>query len=129
MKKILALSSLAFLSTLAFADTDMQKQIDDLKAQLEKLEKMQNSQEKQISKVNIQSAKDNIKFDVDFRTSVDALSYETASGEKFHNDALYSNRLWLGMGYAPTDEMIFKGQLAFNKAFGASYGQRGTGMG
>ncbi|DAB30784.1 MAG TPA: hypothetical protein CFH84_02115 [Sulfurimonas sp. UBA12504] len=120
MKKIIVLSSLAFLSTLAFAETDMQKQIDDLKAQLEKLEKTQNSQEKQISKVNIQSAKDNIKFDVDFRTSIDALSYETASGEKFHNDALYSNRLWLGMGYAPTDEMIFKGQLAFNKAFGAS---------
>jgi len=33
------------------------------------------------------------------------------------------------MGYAPTDEMIFKGQLAFNKAFGASYNQRATGMG
>ena len=124
MKKIVALSSLAFLSTLAFADADMQKQIDDLKTQLEKLEKSQVTQDKQISKVNTQSAKDNIKFDVDFRTSYDALSYETASGDKFHNDALYSNRLWLGMGYAPTEEMIFKGQLAFNKAFGADYGQR-----
>jgi hypothetical protein len=120
MKKVIALSSLAFVSTLAFADADMQKQIDDLKAQLEKLEKSQSTQDQQISKVNAQSAKDNIKFDVDFRTSYDALSYETASGEKFHNDALYSNRLWLGMGYAPTEEMIFKGQLAFNKAFGAS---------
>ncbi|MBA3027118.1 MAG: DUF3373 family protein [Sulfurimonas sp.] len=120
MKKIIALSSLAFLSTLAFADADMQKQIDDLKAQLEKLEKSQDSQDKQISKVNAQSAKDNIKFDVDFRTSYDKLAYETASGKTYSNDALYSNRLWLGMGYAPTDEMIFKGQLAFNKAFGAS---------
>jgi hypothetical protein len=33
------------------------------------------------------------------------------------------------MGYAPTNEILFKGQLAFNKAFGASYAQRGTGMG
>jgi hypothetical protein len=120
MKKMIALSSLAFLSTLAFADAEMQKQIDSLKTQLEKLEKSQVTQDKQISKVNAQSAKDNIKFDVDFRTSYDALSYETASGKKFHNDALYSNRLWLGMGYAPTEEMIFKGQLAFNKAFGAT---------
>ncbi|MDD2789624.1 MAG: DUF3373 family protein [Sulfurimonas sp.] len=127
MKKILALSSLAFLSTLAFADADMQKQIDDLKAQLEKLEKTQDSQDQQISKVNAQSAKDNIKFDIDFRTSYDALSYETAAGKKFHNDALYSNRLWLGMGYAPTDEMVFKGQLAFNKAFGASAFDNTTG--
>ena len=31
------------------------------------------------------------------------------------------------MGYAPTDTMMFKGQLAFNKAFGASYMQRSTG--
>ncbi|MDD3059444.1 MAG: DUF3373 family protein [Sulfurimonas sp.] len=129
MKKIIALSSLAFLSTLAFADADMQKQIDDLKAQLEKLEKTQDSQEQQISKVNIQSAKDNIKFDIDFRTSYDSLRYETAGGERYDNNSLYTNRLWLGMGYAPTDEMIFKGQLAFNKAFGASYGQRATGFG
>jgi hypothetical protein len=129
MKKIIALSSLAFLSTLAFADADMQKQIDDLKAQLEKLEKNQDSQDKQISKVNAQSAKDNIKFDVDFRTSYDSLRYETVSGERYDNNSLYSNRLWLGMGYAPTDEMIFKGELAFNKAYGASYGQRSTGFG
>jgi len=129
MKKIVALSSLAFLSTLTFADAEMQKQIDDLKTQLEKLEKSQVTQDKQISKVNAQSAKDNIKFDVDFRTAYDSISYEDANGDSYDNKSLYSNRLWLGMGYAPTDEMIFKGQLAFNKAFGASYNQRATGMG
>lgn len=129
MKKIIALSSIAFLTTFAFADTDMQKQINDLKIQLEKLEKAQETQDKQISKVNAQSAKDNIKFDVDFRTAYDNLQYKTVSGKNYSNNALYSNRLWLGMGYAPTEEMIFKGQLGFNKAFGASYGQRGTGFG
>ena len=33
------------------------------------------------------------------------------------------------MHYAPTDEILFKGQLSFNKAFGASYRQRATGLG
>jgi len=95
MKKIVALSSLAFLSTLTFADAEMQKQIDDLKTQLEKLEKSQVTQDKQISKVNAQSAKDNIKFDVDFRTAYDSISYEDANGDSYDNKSLYSNRLWL----------------------------------
>ncbi len=57
------------------------------------------------------------------------LRYKTVNGNTYTNDALYSNRLWLGMGYAPTEDMLFRGQLAYHKAFGASYGQRGTGFG
>lgn len=129
MKKIIALSSIAFLSTLSFADADLQKQIDALTKKVEELEKTNVSQDKKISSVNAQSAMNNIKFDVDFRTAYDNLQYKTVNGQKFENDALYSNRLWLGMGYAPAETMLFKGQLSFNKAFGASYGQRGTGMG
>ena len=122
MKKIIALSAAAFLSTALYANADLQTQIDKLNTKISKLQK-------KVSKVNAQSAKDNIKFDIDFRTSYDNLKYKTVSGQEYKNDALYSNRLWLNMGYAPTDEMIFKGQLAYHKAFGASYGQRGTGMG
>jgi hypothetical protein len=77
--------------------------------------------------VNKLAAKDNIKFDIDFRTSYDNLQYKTVGGNKYSNDALYSNRLWLGMGYATADTMLFKGQLSFNKAFGASYKQRAIG--
>jgi len=124
MKKIIALSAVAFLSTVTFANTEasteMQAQIDELNAKIAKLEKKQVSNTKGISKVNQLANKDNIKFDVDFRTSYDNISYKTAGGEKESNKALYSNRLWLGMGYAPTDTMVFKGQLSFNKAFGAS---------
>ena len=129
MKKIVTLSAVAFLSTMAFADAETQKQIDELKQKIEQLEKTNKAQDAKISKVNAQSAMDNIKFDVDFRTSYDNLQYETVNGNKYENDALYTNRLWLGMGYAPTANMMFKGQLSFNKAFGASYRQRGTGMG
>ena len=130
MKRIIALSTVAFLSTSLYADADMQKQIDELTAKVKKLEKKQSKNTKKISKVNALAAKDNIKWDIDFRTAWDALEYKTVSGKKYDNDALFSNRLWLGMGYAPENtNMVFKGQLGFHKAFGASYGQRGTGMG
>ena len=127
MKKIITLSTVAFLSTALYANADMQSQINELTKKVQKLEKKQKKNTKKISKVNSLAAKDNLKFDVDFRTAYDNLQYETVGGNKYSNDALYSNRLWLGMGYAPTDTMMFKGQLAFNKAFGASYMQRSTG--
>ena len=120
MKKIIALSTVAFLSTALYANADMQAQIDALTKKVQKLEKKQKKNTKKIGKVNSLAAKDNIKFDVDFRTSYDNIQYKTASGKEYKNDALYSNRLWLGMGYAPTDTMLFKGQLSFNKAFGAT---------
>ncbi|WP_373035781.1 DUF3373 family protein [Sulfurimonas sp.] len=127
MKKIIALSTVAFLSTSVYANSDMQAQIDALTKKIQKLEKKQNKNTKKISNVNKLAAKDNIKFDIDFRTAYDNLQYETTNGNKYSNDALYSNRLWLGMGYAPTNTMLFKGQLSFNKAFGASYNQRAKG--
>jgi len=129
MRKIIALSSIAFLSTSLFANAQMQSQIDTLTKKIEKMEKSQKKQSKQISAVNKKANNDNIKFDVDFRTSYDNLQYKTVNGNEYGNDALYSMRLWLGMGYAPTDNMVFKGQLSMNKAFGASYGQRATGHG
>ncbi|QFR48214.1 DUF3373 domain-containing protein [Sulfurimonas lithotrophica] len=123
MKKIIALSATAaFLSTAVYANDDLQSQID-------KLNKQVNYLQKKVSSVNAQAANDNIKFDVDFRTAVDKIEYESVNGNKYKNTNLYSNRLWLNMGYAPTDDMVFKGQLSYYKAFGASYGQRGTGFG
>ena len=129
MNKIITLSVMAFLSTSVFANADMQSQIDELTKKIEKLEKTQKKQTKRISKVNKLANKDNIKWDIDFRTAYDNIQYKTVNGNKYSNDALYSNRLWLGMGYAPTSTMLFKGQLGFNKAFGADGDQgRGTGF-
>ena len=140
MKKIITLSTVAILSTATYANTEMQSQIDELTAKIEKLEKKQGKNTKSISKVNAMAAKDNIKFDVDFRTSYNNLQYNmTGTGvdadsnpnpKKYKNNDLLSMRLWLGMGYAPKGtDMVFKGQLSMNKAFGASYKQRATGHG
>jgi hypothetical protein len=120
MKKLIALSAVAAMAaTGVMADQaadikDLQKDIKRLKASL--------------SEVKAQAGGDNIKWDVDFRTSVDMLTYKTADGQEYQNDALMANRLWLGMGYAPGANMIFKGQLAFNKAFGAAPTNPATGF-
>lgn len=132
MKKIITLSTVAFLTTALYANTDVenttnvQDQINELTKKIQKLEKKQNKNTKKISKVNSLAAKDNLKFDVDFRTAYDNIEYKTTGGDEYSNDSLYSSRLWLGMGYAPADTMLFKGQLAYHKAFGASFGQRGV---
>lgn len=72
----------------------------------------------QIDDLNKKTNGNNLKFGVDFRTSVDNIQYEMANGEKIKNDALLSNRLWLNMSYAATKNLSFVGQLAYNKAFG-----------
>lgn len=119
MKKIITLSTIAFLSTAVFAATDADMKIEKLEKKLAKLEK-------KVSKVNALAAKDNIKWDVDYRTSADKITYTAAgTGNEKGNDLLLSHRLWLGMGYAPTDNMLFRGQLAVNKVFG----QPGQGAG
>ena len=73
----------------------------------------------QLSTLNKRTNGNAIKWDVDFRTTADNISYKMADGSKQGNDALFSNRLWLGMNYAATKNLSFTGQLAYNKTFGA----------
>lgn len=72
----------------------------------------------QLSTLNKRTNGNAIKWDVDFRTSVDNLSYKMADGKTKTNDALFSNRLWLNMNYAATKHLSFTGQLAYNKIYG-----------
>ena len=85
----------------------LQKQIDRLKVKL--------------GKVNAQSANDNIKWGVDFRTALDSVNYDLADGNSASKNDLMSMRLWLNMAYAPDNHNVFKGQLSMNKAFGADF--------
>ncbi|MFA6628476.1 MAG: DUF3373 family protein [Sulfuricurvum sp.] len=72
----------------------------------------------QISSINKKTNGNALKWDVDFRTSVDNLNYKMADGSTQKNDAVFSNRLWLNMSYAATKNLSFVGQLAYNKIFG-----------
>ncbi|MDD5051982.1 MAG: DUF3373 family protein [Sulfuricurvum sp.] len=72
----------------------------------------------QISEINKKTNGNNLKFGVDFRTSIDNINYKMADGSKTKNDALLVNRLWLNMGYAANKNLSFIGQLAYNKTYG-----------
>ncbi|MFY9143582.1 DUF3373 family protein [Sulfuricurvum sp.] len=86
------------------ASSDVAKTLEDL--------------QDQISDINKKTNGNTLKWDVDFRTSVDNIHYKMADGSTQKNDAVFSNRLWLGMSYAATKNLSFVGQLAYNKIFG-----------
>jgi hypothetical protein len=90
--------------TVVASNADVSKELEDIKDQL--------------SEMNKKTFGNNLKFGVDFRTSVDNIQYDMADGSEQKNDALFSNRLWLNMNYAATKNLSFTGQLAYNKTFG-----------
>lgn len=146
MKKIIGLSIVAATFAMAGGDMiDMHNSYDEsLRAELEalkvevaelkkegqnsdtkKLEDQIKSLKKQLSKVKAQSAKDNIKWGADLRTSLDTINYTMGDGSKRENSDLWANRLWLNMAYKPSSNVVFKGQLSYNKAYGASLPDNG----
>jgi hypothetical protein len=141
-KKIIALSVAASFATASYANEDVMLQLELLKNQMKKLEaKIQENEsavkkvnktikrnKKNISKVKILANNDNIKWDIDFRTAFDSIQYKHASGATSKNSGLLTNRLWLGMGYAPDSNNLFKGKLSYNKAYGdtANHAQSNT---
>jgi len=143
-KKIIALSVFAALSTNAFAEnnTSMELQLELLKKQITSLEARMNKSDKLVKKntkkikktakklnvVKAHDAGDNIKWDIDFRTSVDKINYTHADGSKSSNDALLTNRLLLGMKYKADEKVSFYGTLSYNKAYGdtANHSQSNT---
>jgi len=123
MKKYIVMSVVtAFVvSSVAAANVDYDAKIAKLEKELKKLKKT-------VSSVKAHDAKDNIKWHVDFRTSHDTIAYTSASGREMKNNSLFSNRLWLDMAYAPTANMVFRGRLSYNKAYGASASNKATGF-
>lgn len=131
-------------STLSFGDTSsemkaMQAELNALKAEVAAMKsaKAGVSQEaaanegtieklsKKVNELKSNTAGDNLKWGVDLRTAVDSLNYKMADGSTKSNNSLMSNRLLLNMAYAPDSNNIFKGQLSYNKAFGADFGANG----
>jgi hypothetical protein len=117
MKKKILLSGLvaSILVSSSFAsEVNEKSEIEKLKAEISALSD-------QVSSIKKATGNDNIKWDVDFRTSSDFLSYETASGKKLSND-LITNKLTLGMVAQPSDNLVFRGSLESYKLFGQNQG-------
>ncbi|MCT7562458.1 DUF3373 family protein [Aliarcobacter butzleri] len=111
------------------APTQQKVAVDEKR--IENIEKKLETVSKTATTAKIQSAQDNIKWDVDFRTQVDNIQYKHADGSKSKNDALLTNRLWLGAKYKADDNSSFFGKLSYNKAFGdtADHSQSNTNPG
>jgi archaellum component FlaC len=96
------------------------KSNEKIEKRLKKVEKKLARTNKKLNIVKAHDAADNIKWNVDLRTTVDNIKYTHASGKESKNSSFMTNRLWLDMGYAPSDNIMFKGRLSYNKAFGDS---------
>jgi len=123
MKKVLlSLAVISGLSVNVFADdiSDMKAQIEALTTKINKLEKKQQYQKKSITKIKKQTAYDNIKWDIDFRTAYDGLQYSRQNDSSVRNTALFTNRLWLGMVASPVDGLVFRGQMAVYSNWGGN---------
>ena len=165
MKKI-TLSLIAaslFAGNLIADEAALQAQIQKLIQRIEQLEQAQGttqqtqtalqesqteiketqiSQGDMLSKVNAQSANDNIKWDIDLRSAFHDINYKYAdnartyavddkgrrtgeiindpnSGKEYSNNSLFTNRLWLGMGSKVNDDLFFNGQISADYYWGS----------
>lgn len=141
MRRVIAISTIVVMTTFASAsEVSLQKQVDELQAQVKQLleaqettpietntkkiqtlEKKQVYTQKKLSQINQQSANDNIKWDVDLRSSWDNIGYELEDGSSRVNPSIYATKLELGMGAKPFDDLLFKGKLAMYKTWGGNH--------
>jgi hypothetical protein len=119
-KRIIALSAIAAMATTSVASTDVDTRLDAMEKKIQSLEKKLKKAKKTITKIKKHDGQDDIKWDVDYRTSFDSIHYTHNSGAKSSNPDLMTHRLWLGMGFSPNENTLFKGKLSSFKAFGDS---------
>ena len=125
MKKFVALSAAAAIA----ASMSFASDVDDLKAELEALKQevqalkkqtkglKAKKLKKQISELKSAALNDNIKWNVDLRSAFDYIHYKYNDGSSDANQ-IFTNRLWLGMKYAPTQNLSFIGTLSYYKMYG-----------
>lgn len=122
MRKTLQLASALLVLTGAACadDATLQSQIDALTKKVQTLEKRQARTNKKLSRVNAQSANDNIKFGIDFRNAVDVIDYRDHTNDTYAtNPSLLTSRLYLTMGASPMLGLSFKGKLAVYSTWGS----------
>lgn len=117
-KGFITLSTVTALALNSYGAEDVEAKLEAMEAKIKKLEKQIKKTKEKISEVKILANNDNIKFDVDFRTAIDNINYKHTDGSTSSNSDLLTNRLWLGMGYAPSDNVLFKGKLSYYKTYG-----------
>jgi len=106
MKKFILLATALLLVLSAPINADQAEEIAELQEQVRELQK--------------KTGGNHLNFGVDYRVTLDSIEYERADGTTAENSSLLSNRLLLNMGYQYNQKLLFKGQLSYNKAYGAT---------
>jgi len=131
-KTLIALSAVAALATTSFASTtDVDKRLSKMEKKIKKLEKKLKKSNKKLNMVKAHDFGDNIKWDVDFRSTVDKINYKLSDGTEASADNVLANRLLLNMKFKADERVTFYGTLANNKTFGdtANHSQSNTNPG
>ena len=103
------------------ADSDEEGDEDEEDEEMDVEEEIRDIQET-LTDLNKATSGNKLKFGVDYRFTLENLNYEMADGTEAKNDAFMTNRFWMNMQWAATKNLSFKGQLAYNKAFGQRSG-------
>jgi len=98
---------------------------DDEEDEEEDISEVIEEMQEEITELTKATSGNHLKLGVDFRTSYDYISYEMADGSKAKNNNIIANRLWLNMNWAANENVSFTGQLAYNKTYGARFGNDG----
>jgi len=133
VKKLISLSLASTLAVSLYAGSDVEQEIQSLKAQIKKPQKQVKKNKKKIGKVNKKATEartmangNHLKFDVDFRSSYDSIHYKMADDSKKNNHSLLANKLDINMKYDAGDNVRFYGTLAWNKLFGQTLNSQPT---
>lgn len=120
MKKQFTLSLLSIIVSNVLADepSDVNAQLDALRAEMQTLKTANERLTAEVKELGEKHAADHLHWGADLRVSVDNIDYKMANGSHQRNDSLLTNRLWLNMRYDVSEHVRFKGQLAYNKLFG-----------
>jgi hypothetical protein len=114
MKKLI-ISALAIGSLFAQTNsTDLQKQIEELKAKLKKVENMAIENQK---KVNPIAANNHLYWSLDIRSALDIISYKLSNGKSKSNNIL-TNRVTLTGVAKPSDNLKATLKIQANNIFG-----------
>ena len=106
-------------------EEDKEAETSDDEDEREPIQDQVDELQESITELNIATNGNHLKFGVDYRFAIDNMQYKMANGDKQGNDAFMTNRFWLNMDWKATDNLSFRGQLAYNKAFGARSGTAG----
>ena len=135
MKRLIspALIGMFFLASNVNAqDLNLQKEVEQLKAQMQELKKAQETMNitalrKEVNAVKAHDAHDNIKFNADLRSAYDYIDYNI-NGKHNKTNGIWTNKFVLHMSAQAAKNLTFHGAIGVYKTFGYNGAEENNGF-